>query len=140
MVLSEGKFIMKATEASHWDALLLNSGGYTGLTCSRDVKFEGQCLGEEGINAGDEFKWLVETAGWFFDSHLRREYAISQIQKCLFSPNQEGVRMEEIVEGCTGALHILARDVHNRIVIRGLNTIPLFVQVSERSGQHYDTY
>uniref|UniRef100_A0A673WRP8 Catenin (cadherin-associated protein), beta 1 n=1 Tax=Salmo trutta TaxID=8032 RepID=A0A673WRP8_SALTR len=28
----------------------------------------------------------------------------------------EGVRMEEIVEGCTGALHILARDVHNRIV------------------------
>lgn len=44
---------------------------------------------------------------------------------------QEGVRMEEIVEGCTGALHILARDVHNRIVIRGLNTIPLFVQVSK---------
>lgn len=39
--------------------------------------------------------------------------------------------MEEIVEGCTGALHILARDVHNRIVIRGLNTIPLFVQVSK---------
>uniref|UniRef100_A0A8C1T0X6 Catenin beta 1 n=1 Tax=Cyprinus carpio TaxID=7962 RepID=A0A8C1T0X6_CYPCA len=27
------------------------------------------------------------------------------------------------------ALHILARDVHNRIVIRGLNTIPLFVQL-----------
>lgn len=46
---------------------------------------------------------------------------------CVF---QEGVRMEEIVEGCTGALHILARDIHNRIVIRGLNTIPLFVQVS----------
>uniref|UniRef100_A0AAQ4RMN9 Catenin (cadherin-associated protein), beta 1 n=1 Tax=Gasterosteus aculeatus aculeatus TaxID=481459 RepID=A0AAQ4RMN9_GASAC len=42
---------------------------------------------------------------------------------------QFGVRMEEIVEGCTGALHILARDVHNRIVIRGLNTIPLFVQL-----------
>lgn len=34
MVLSEGKFIMKATEASHWDASLLNLGGYTGLTCS----------------------------------------------------------------------------------------------------------
>lgn len=47
---------------------------------------------------------------------------------CFFG-HQEGVRMEEIVEGCTGALHILARDVHNRIVIRGLNTIPLFVQV-----------
>lgn len=43
--------------------------------------------------------------------------------------------MEEIVEGCTGALHILARDVHNRIVIRGLNTIPLFVQVSSSSRQ-----
>lgn len=41
--------------------------------------------------------------------------------------------MEEIVEGCTGALHILARDIHNRIVIRGLNTIPLFVQVSHSS-------
>ena len=40
--------------------------------------------------------------------------------------------MEEIVEGCTGALHILARDVHNRIVIRGLNTIPLFVQVKKK--------
>lgn len=47
---------------------------------------------------------------------------------------QEGVRMEEIVEGCTGALHILARDVHNRIVIRGLNTIPLFVQVRLNLG------
>lgn len=42
--------------------------------------------------------------------------------------------MEEIVEGCTGALHILARDVHNRIVIRGLNTIPLFVQVRGNSS------
>jgi len=42
--------------------------------------------------------------------------------------------MEEIVEGCTGALHILARDIHNRIVIRGLNTIPLFVQVSRRES------
>lgn len=49
---------------------------------------------------------------------------------CLSAFLQEGVRMEEIVEGCTGALHILARDIHNRIVIRGLNTIPLFVQVS----------
>lgn len=43
--------------------------------------------------------------------------------------------MEEIVEGCTGALHILARDVHNRIVIRGLNTIPLFVQVKGKKKQ-----
>lgn len=45
--------------------------------------------------------------------------------------------MEEIVEGCTGALHILARDVHNRIVIRGLNTIPLFVQVEKHPAQFH---
>lgn len=41
----------------------------------------------------------------------------------------DGVRMEEIVEGTVGALHILAREAHNRAVIRGLNTIPLFVQL-----------
>ena len=41
----------------------------------------------------------------------------------------DGVRMEEIVEGTVGALHILAREVHNRGVVRGLNCIPLFVQV-----------
>ena len=41
----------------------------------------------------------------------------------------DGVRMEEIVEGAVGALHILAREAHNRAVIRGLNCIPLFVQV-----------
>ena len=39
--------------------------------------------------------------------------------------------MEEIVEGTVGALHILAREAHNRAVIRGLNCIPLFVQVGE---------
>jgi len=41
----------------------------------------------------------------------------------------DGVRMEEIVEGTVGALHILAREAHNREVIRGLTTIPLFVQL-----------
>lgn len=44
---------------------------------------------------------------------------------------QDGVRMEEIVEGCTGALHILARDPVNRAEIANLQTIPLFVQVPE---------
>lgn len=39
--------------------------------------------------------------------------------------------MEEIVEGTVGALHILAREAHNRAVIRGLNCIPLFVQVKQ---------
>jgi len=40
-----------------------------------------------------------------------------------------GVRMEEIVEGATGALHILAREEASRDVITNLNTIPLFIQL-----------
>ncbi|XP_069385867.1 junction plakoglobin a [Paralichthys olivaceus] len=42
---------------------------------------------------------------------------------------QDGVRMEEIVEGCTGALHILARDPISRADIANMQTIPLFVQL-----------
>lgn len=38
--------------------------------------------------------------------------------------------MEEIVEGSVGALHILARESHNRAIIRSQNVIPIFVQVS----------
>ena len=49
----------------------------------------------------------------------------------------DGVRMEEIVEGTVGALHILAREGHNRAVIRGLNCIPLFVQVSFTNQKFY---
>ncbi|CAH3170762.1 unnamed protein product [Porites lobata] len=41
----------------------------------------------------------------------------------------DGVRMEDIVDGCVGALHILAREAHNRAVIRSLHCIPLFVQL-----------
>jgi len=37
--------------------------------------------------------------------------------------------MEEIVEGTTGTLHILAREPDSRVVIRNLSTIPLFVQL-----------
>ncbi|XP_075436420.1 junction plakoglobin isoform X1 [Ascaphus truei] len=44
-------------------------------------------------------------------------------------PYTDGVKMEEIVEGCTGALHILAREPMNRMEIYRLNTIPLFVQL-----------
>ncbi|MGH0143366.1 UNVERIFIED_CONTAM: hypothetical protein FKN15_028146 [Acipenser sinensis] len=47
---------------------------------------------------------------------------------------QDGVRMEEIVEGCTGALHILARDPINRCEIIGLQTIPLLVQTTNKLG------
>ena len=45
----------------------------------------------------------------------------------------DGVRMEDIVDGCVGALHILAREAHNRAVIRSLHCIPLFVQVTDIS-------
>merc|ERR1719244_283657 len=41
----------------------------------------------------------------------------------------DGVRMEEIVEGTVGALHILAREPHNRALIRGMSVIPIFVQL-----------
>merc|ERR1711971_12254 len=41
----------------------------------------------------------------------------------------DGVGMEEIVEGTVGALHILAREAHNRAIIRGLSIIPIFVQL-----------
>ncbi|RWS16295.1 armadillo-like protein [Dinothrombium tinctorium] len=41
----------------------------------------------------------------------------------------DGVKMEEIVEGTVGALHILAKDVHNRAIIREMNIIPTFVQL-----------
>ena len=45
--------------------------------------------------------------------------------------------MDEIVEGTVGALHILAREGHNRAVIRGLNCIPLFVQVTMAIVYHF---
>ncbi|XP_035783261.1 armadillo segment polarity protein isoform X1 [Anopheles albimanus] len=41
----------------------------------------------------------------------------------------DGVRMEEIVEGTVGALHILAKEEYNRQVIRSQNVIPIFVQL-----------
>lgn len=45
------------------------------------------------------------------------------------------------MEGCTGALHILARDPMNRMEIFRLNTIPLFVQVRGwgTRGLHFAT-
>jgi len=41
----------------------------------------------------------------------------------------DGVRMEEIVEGTVGALHILAREGLNRTIIRSQPVIPIFVQL-----------
>ena len=40
------------------------------------------------------------------------------------------VRMEDILEACVSALHIIAKDQHNRVAIRDLDCIPLFVRVS----------
>ena len=37
--------------------------------------------------------------------------------------------MEEIVEGTVGALHFLARDPNNKILIRQLSVIPIFVRL-----------
>jgi catenin beta 1 len=48
--------------------------------------------------------------------------------------------MEEIVEGAVGALHILARESHNRAVIRGLSVIPIFVQVRKRVSNLQSIY
>lgn len=41
----------------------------------------------------------------------------------------DGVRMMEIVEGTVGALHILARDSSNKVLIRQLEAIPTFVNL-----------
>lgn len=41
----------------------------------------------------------------------------------------DGIRMEEIIEGAVGALHILARESTNRAIIRSRNVIPIFVQL-----------
>jgi catenin beta 1 len=41
----------------------------------------------------------------------------------------DDVPMEEIVEGTVGALHQLARDQHNRVIIRELKCIPILVQL-----------
>lgn len=64
---------------------------------------------------------------------MMRAHQDSQ-RRSISSANQgsgylDGVRMEEIVEGTVGALHILAREAHNRAAIREMNCIPLFVQL-----------
>ncbi|XP_029365107.1 junction plakoglobin-like isoform X2 [Echeneis naucrates] len=65
---------------------------------------------------------------------VRLHYGIPAVVKLLGQPHywpvvKDGVRMEEIVEGCTGALHILARDPINRGEIASMQTVPLFVQL-----------
>jgi hypothetical protein len=62
---------------------------------------------------------------------LQRSSVVSSGSGQPQSSYADGVRMEEVVEGTVGALHILARESHNRAVIRGLSVIPIFVQVME---------
>ena len=38
--------------------------------------------------------------------------------------------MDEIADMCVGSLHLMARDPNNRMVLKQLNSIPLFIQVS----------
>lgn len=44
--------------------------------------------------------------------------------------------MEEIVEGTVGALHILARDSYNKILIRQEGVIPIFVSLLSSNIQN----
>ena len=41
----------------------------------------------------------------------------------------DDVPMEEIIEGSVGALHQLARDPHNGVIVRELKCIPVLVQL-----------
>ena len=43
---------------------------------------------------------------------------------------QDGVSMDEVVDCSTAALHLMARDPYNRLIMRQLNVIPTFIQVS----------
>ncbi|CAG0879006.1 unnamed protein product [Darwinula stevensoni] len=49
----------------------------------------------------------------------------------------DGVRMEEITEGTVGALHILARDPHNRAIIRATYAAAILFRMSEDKPQDY---
>uniref|UniRef100_UPI00358E6464 catenin beta-1-like isoform X2 n=1 Tax=Myxine glutinosa TaxID=7769 RepID=UPI00358E6464 len=75
---------------------------------------------------------------------LRELGTIQQLLQLLFQAHQDasrhtlgtmsqahrdGIRMEDIVEGCTGALQILARDPQNRAEIATPDAIPILVQL-----------
>ncbi|KAI1284842.1 Armadillo segment polarity protein [Halotydeus destructor] len=68
---------------------------------------------------------------------LNKAYGETQRQRNSIASNgsqanasyTDGVRMDEIVEGTVGALHILAKDLTNRAIIRNLGVIPTFVKL-----------
>ncbi|XP_029177909.1 armadillo segment polarity protein isoform X2 [Nylanderia fulva] len=65
----------------------------------------------------------------FQDTQRQRSSVASTGSQQTSGAYADGVRMEEIVEGSVGALHILARESHNRAIIRAQNVIPIFVQL-----------
>lgn len=45
--------------------------------------------------------------------------------------------MDEVVESSCSALHLMAKDPYNRLIMRQLNVIPTFVQVCVVSGHEW---
>ncbi|XP_018911106.1 armadillo segment polarity protein isoform X2 [Bemisia tabaci] len=65
----------------------------------------------------------------FQDTQRSRSSVASTGSQQVGGAYADGVRMEEIVEGTVGALHILARESQNRSVIRAQMVISIFVQL-----------
>lgn len=73
---------------------------------------------------------------------LREKGSIQKLAQLLVRSHQElqrqpnvelidnYIRMDDILEACVSALHILAKDQQNRTLIRDLDCLPLFVRVS----------
>jgi len=80
---------------------------------------------------------------------LRETGAIQKLAQLLVRSHQElqrqqpnvelidnYIRMDDILEACVSALHIIAKDQQNRAMIRDLDCIPLFVRVNRRTHTH----
>ncbi|XP_033219607.1 armadillo segment polarity protein-like [Belonocnema kinseyi] len=63
------------------------------------------------------------------DIERQRSSVASAGSQATLGAYADGVRMDEIIEGTVGALHILAREAHIRSVIRSQNVVPIFVQL-----------
>jgi hypothetical protein len=65
-------------------------------------------------------------------SILREANAIQKLAQLLVRNHQQEFMDNYILEGCVNALHMMAKDQQNRIIIRDLDCIPLFVRVRHR--------
>lgn len=84
------------------------------------------------FNLVNFFTFHSYSFGWLFRLILQQRSSVASTgSQQTVDPYGEGVRMEEIVEGTVGALHYLARESHNRAIIRSQNVIPIFVQVKQ---------